>query len=629
MGGRMATARPATHAAAPVKTWGSPDESLVLVDDVKALKQAVHDVRAKWSSSAAASTSIAWSRTSPSKCVILGFGNVADAVEILAIGYILTVYEDTEGAITPWESSFLTAAVFAGMLCGGLVGGVAGDLYGRKPVLLTTLAINALAAFLSALSPNIYWLIFFRTIAGIGVGGVVAALFALCLEHVPVSARGRYVTILCSFWMVGAVLTAGTAWVMLGKTSDGQRILPLSWRWFAASVGLPSFTCFLFTFWYVPESPHFLASRGDAEGASRVLQYVHGVHQSGRHIQIKMTTASPDDEDTENGQELEDGQPAGSLQERSSSNAAAHTGPSAICSRESFRVVARLFMPPNVGPTLLLMMCGFCLSFGSYGLSTWITKLFQSAGLANPFANAFLFAGANLPGNVVSLYLIDVVGHQRLLSGAFFTSALCALLFAFNVEGSKTVIVLVSCLFNACTTAAWNGPNRMVGGLLRVFLVQFGVLSAENFPQELRTTGISVVNCSNRVAAICAQFVNGFLMGPPPHLEALLLVVTSVMVSGGLASRWIAHGGDDDVDAIAKSDAEDSTELPLGHTPSLRGLARLRHGDDETEHAGLVQHDVLLREQQQMSKRDAEETKQGEDSQLVQRAPIERPNASA
>lgn len=36
---------------------------------------------------------------------ILGLGNVADAVEILAIGYILTVYEDTEGKISPWESS--------------------------------------------------------------------------------------------------------------------------------------------------------------------------------------------------------------------------------------------------------------------------------------------------------------------------------------------------------------------------------------------------------------------------------------------------------------------------------------------------------------------------------------------
>jgi hypothetical protein len=54
----------------------------------------------------------------------------------------------------------------------------------------------------------------------------------------------------------------------------------------------------------------------------------------------------------------------------------------------------------------LLMLSGYCLSFGSYGLSTWITKLFQSVGMSNPFANAFLFAGANLPGNVVRYVLL-------------------------------------------------------------------------------------------------------------------------------------------------------------------------------------------------------------------------------
>jgi MFS family permease len=120
---------------------------------------------------------------------ILGFGNVADAVEILAIGYILTVYEESEGKLSSWESStslpspptltwrmrltctaigFLTAAVFAGMLGGGFLGGILGDIYGRKPVLLVNLAINAISAFLSAFSPSIYWLIFFRTLAGMG-----------------------------------------------------------------------------------------------------------------------------------------------------------------------------------------------------------------------------------------------------------------------------------------------------------------------------------------------------------------------------------------------------------------------------------------------------------------------------
>lgn len=539
--------------AAPVTTWDVSNETVVLVDDVKALKQAVHDemelIGCGWHQHRVVT--------------ILGFGNVADAVEILAIGYILTVYEDSEEKMTPWESSLLTAAVFAGMLGGGMFGGVAGDFYGRKPVLLVTLAINAVAAFLSAFSPNIYWLITFWAIAGLGVGGVVAALFALCLEHVPVSARGRYVTILCSYWMIGAVLTAGTAWMMLGKYSTGERIMQLSWRWFAGVVGLPSLTCLLLAMQYVPESPHFLASKGDAQGVTAVLQYIHQVHNSGRRIRM---TFSHEEEDV--GTRNIEIQTAVNKKSDLNDSSDLH---SAVCSRESWQVIAQLFNRSNAGTTLLLMLCGFSLSFGSYGLSTWITKLFESAGLANPFENAFLFAGANLPGNVISLYLIDIIGHQRLFSGALFMSAVCAFLFAFNVEGSTTIIVSVSCIFNACTTAAWNG---------------FGVLSAEIFSQEFRTTGIAVVNCSNRVAAIISQFVNGFLMGPPPHLMALLLVTTTIMCTGGIASRWIVIGEND---IASKSGGSGSVDAEFKNSPRLRD-------DDEGEHIGLIRSNFLSRE---------------------------------
>ncbi|DBA01383.1 TPA: hypothetical protein N0F65_007280 [Lagenidium giganteum] len=492
--------------------------TVVVVDDIKGLKQAVHDEMER----------IGCAKFQRRVVTILGFGNVADAVEVLAIGYILTVYEDAEGKISPWESSFLTAAVFAGMLAGGFFGGIFGDIYGRKPVLLTTLAINAISAFLSAFSTSIYWLIFFRSIAGLGVGGVVSSLFALCLEHVPVSSRGRYVTILCSFWMVGAVVTAGTAWIMLGNDTNGNRILNISWRWFAAVVGLPSLICLFFTSYYVPESAHFLASKGRAQAATEVVQYIHHVHGSDCLVEFRFSEADPPAVSNK------PGTPATHKPRSSVSSVAQSTRGSiagAIFDRAaSSYAFGRLFAPSQLKCTLLLMMCAFTLSFGSYGLSTWITKLFETAGLSNPFANAFLFAGANLPGNVISLYLIDIIGRRKLLSGSFFASALCTLLFAFQLGGSATIIVLVSCLFNACTTAAWNA---------------FGVMSTESFPLEVRTTGIAMVNCSNRIGAIVAQFVNGFLVGPPPHLEALLLVTTSVMVLGGVASRFVPNPSDD------------------------------------------------------------------------------------
>jgi MFS family permease len=453
------------------------------------------------------------------KCSILGFGNIADAVEILAIGYILTVYEEEEGKMTPWESSFLTAAVFAGMLLGGFAGGICGDILGRKPVLCFTLALNGISAFLSAFSTNIYWLIFFRTLAGIGVGGVVSSLFALCLEHVPTSSRGKYVTILCSFWMFGSILTAGTAWIMLGKNpSTDERILNISWRYFAAIVGLPSILCFFFTWKYIPESAPFLASRGQIQQVTQVLQTIQKVNEDPSH---SIRTLRPRPIRLEFSEEY--------LTKHLPINKG-HQSPwqeiwSQVCHDPTrIREMGRLCRNPYLGSTLLLMSCGFCLSFGSYGLSSWITKLFQAVSLENPFANAFMFAGANLPGNLVSLYLVDLIGRHHLLSGSFGASALCSLLFAFNVNGSKGMVVFVSCLFNACTTCAWNS---------------FGVLSSESFPLEVRTTGIALVNCSNRIGAITSQFVNGFLVGPPPHLVALLVTVSSVMTLGGILARQI------------------------------------------------------------------------------------------
>lgn len=170
-----------------------------------------------------------------------------------------------------------------------------------------------------------------------------------------------------------------------------------------------------------------------------------------------------------------------------------------------------------------------------------------------------------------------------MLSAAFFSAAACTLLFAFEVEGSATIVVVVSCLFNACTTAAWNvvrvpllmwfasGSLLTKAGHGSLLRNQFGVLSAESFPLEVRTTGIAIVNCSGRIGAICAQFVNGFLVGPPPHIEALLLVVTSVMVVGGVASHHVQSvGGGDDAS---------HPRSPLGGR--TKGHTRLAADDDD------------------------------------------------
>lgn len=69
-------------------------------------------------------------------------------------------------------TELLTAAVFMGMLMGGVVAGNAGDVLGRRYCLLISLSVTVCFGALSSLAPSIGWLIATRVIAGIGESNV-------------------------------------------------------------------------------------------------------------------------------------------------------------------------------------------------------------------------------------------------------------------------------------------------------------------------------------------------------------------------------------------------------------------------------------------------------------------------
>jgi MFS family permease len=124
-------------------------------------------------------------------CFILAMGNAADAVEIMCVGYILNEMDDTTTA----EREFLSAAVFIGMLFGGLLCGIMSDRIGRKPSLQYSLLLNAIAGLASAAAPSLYWLIAFRIVGGIGIGGSVPSVFTLGAEIFPAHIRGKYLSV--------------------------------------------------------------------------------------------------------------------------------------------------------------------------------------------------------------------------------------------------------------------------------------------------------------------------------------------------------------------------------------------------------------------------------------------------
>lgn len=123
----------------------------------------------------------------------LAVGNAADAVEILCVGYIMSELDDE---MSTSDKELLSAAVFIGMLAGGLLCGIMADRVGRKPCLQFSLFLNTIAGAASAVAPNITWLIIFRVVGGIGIGGSVPSVFTLGAEIFPSNVRGKLLSVI-------------------------------------------------------------------------------------------------------------------------------------------------------------------------------------------------------------------------------------------------------------------------------------------------------------------------------------------------------------------------------------------------------------------------------------------------
>lgn len=206
---------------------------------------------------------------------ICGLGNAADAVELLCIGYILPALEAQGEVIDPdssdwkFQKSFLSAAVFAGMLVGGVLAGVGADSLGRKPMLMASLGVNAVFGVISAFTPTGWWplLAACRICSGIGVGGSIPSVFTLFSEYLPVKGRGFWLSVVAWFWMIGSIYAAGSAWVLIG-------ILKTDWRIFAVVCAIPAAVAFFLSLLLLPESPRYLASKGRLDAARDVLLYM-------------------------------------------------------------------------------------------------------------------------------------------------------------------------------------------------------------------------------------------------------------------------------------------------------------------------------------------------------------------
>ncbi|MCI0476461.1 MAG: MFS transporter, partial [Anaerolineales bacterium] len=85
--------------------------------------------------------------------------------------------------------------------------GVLADRYGRKPLIVRSFAIEAVACLIMALAPNIWIFTFGRMLTGLALGNT-GLMFASISEHAPRHRVGLAISLVTSSQPLGGVLGA-------------------------------------------------------------------------------------------------------------------------------------------------------------------------------------------------------------------------------------------------------------------------------------------------------------------------------------------------------------------------------------------------------------------------------------
>jgi len=153
-----------------------------------------------------------------------------------------------------WILEIISPIYAAGLVIGPLMSGNIADTLGRKASLLIFMLIHMFAAVGVAFSLNIWMMIFFRVVVAISIQGAALSAMILLLEIAPGKLREAASVFYFVSYCCGTLLLAGIA-----------NMVP-DYRYMQLAISLPFTVCFLY-YWFVPESPLWLISKGMHEKA--------------------------------------------------------------------------------------------------------------------------------------------------------------------------------------------------------------------------------------------------------------------------------------------------------------------------------------------------------------------------
>jgi MFS family permease len=388
-----------------------------------------------------------------------------------------------------------TATVYLiGQVVGALFFGRLTDKLGRKKLFIATLLVYLIGSGLAGFSPNVWFLWFFRFVAGMGIGGEYSAINSAIDELMPGKYRGRVDLAINGTYWGGAMLGAlGSYWLL-----DTDRFAEnIGWR-IAFFIGPVLGLVIIFLRRHIPESPRWLVTHGRGEEAERI---VSDIEQSVR----------------DNGKEPP------RLDESQGWWIKAHEG---VTFKQLGYVFFKLY-PTRTVLGLTLMITQSFLYNAIFFTSSLVLQGFYGKTSSSAALYFFPFAVGNLLGPLLLGRFFDTVGRRKMIGGSYTIAAavlfVSALLFKADLlsAGTHTALWCLSFFFASAGASA---------GYLTV---------SEIFPLEVRGQAISYFFSIAQLFGSLGPLIFGALIGGGTERGPLFwgyVMASVIMLIGGLVA---------------------------------------------------------------------------------------------
>lgn len=376
-----------------------------------------------------------------------GMGFFTDAYDLFIIGVAMRLI-DEEWDLSILDKSLVTSTALIASAVGAVIFGRVADLLGRKRIYGVEVLVLAAGAVASACAPNIVWLIIFRVILGLGIGGDYPVSSTIMSEYAGTRSRGMLVALV--FAAQGLGLIVGPL-VVLALLATGMSH-GMAWRVMLGLGAVPALSVFYLRR-HIKETPRFTLAAGHAE------------EDAGRPTQ-------------DAAERWRKPRPGELLQ-------LAH---------------GNLF-----GRLVGVSGAWFLMDFAYYAntvLSASLVSMIQTSHdlWADTMTLLALFAAAALPGYLVAAALMDRLGRKPIQIGGFTLMAVSFGLMGL-VPNITEMFWLFVTLFGASFFFTECGPNTTTF-----------VYPAELFPVHLRTTGHGIAAGAGKLGGFAGVFAFPFLL---------------------------------------------------------------------------------------------------------------------